>query len=48
MCEVLETAWGKLVETLSSAPDLDALIAAHDRYLETITDKARHRRVTAM
>ena len=40
MFEVLEDAWSRLQGSLDSATDMDALIAAHDAYLDAIMAKA--------
>jgi gamma-tubulin complex component 3 len=40
MFEVMECAWKDLEEDMKKASDLDQLIAAHDRYLSQITEKA--------
>ena len=37
--EVLEPAWVRLVERLKMVSDLDSMIAAHDDYLEVITNR---------
>jgi len=39
MFEVLESCWSKLVTELHAAKDMDALIAAHEKYLDEIFDK---------
>ena len=41
MFEVLESSWEKLVSDLHQAQDMDALIEAHNTYLDTIFDKVR-------
>jgi gamma-tubulin complex component 3 len=40
MFEVLEESWAKLMAKLDAASDLDALIVAHEKYLETVKSKA--------
>ena len=40
MFEVLEDAWSRLLVALDAASDMDAIIAAHDKYLESILAKS--------
>jgi gamma-tubulin complex component 3 len=40
MFEVLEYSWSNFLEEMEEAHDLDELIAAHDKYLGSILEKA--------
>lgn len=40
MFEVLEDSWDTLEERLDEAKDLDTLISSHEKYLETVKNKA--------
>eukprot|EP00164_Ancoracysta_twista_P015864 GFYU01026383.1.p1 GENE.GFYU01026383.1~~GFYU01026383.1.p1 ORF type:complete len:239 (+),score=61.62 GFYU01026383.1:85-717(+) len=40
MFEVLEGCWEELVEDMNNATDLDELISAHSKYLDTLVDRA--------
>lgn len=40
MFEVLEGSWGEFVSEMGVAQDLDALVAAHDKYLDCVTRKS--------
>eukprot|EP00898_Chlorokybus_atmophyticus_P006935 jgi/Chlat1/7242/Chrsp58S06891 len=40
MWEVLECSWADFLREMEAAKDLDALITAHDKYLQTILEKA--------
>ncbi|KAF5200937.1 Gamma-tubulin complex component [Thalictrum thalictroides] len=40
MFEVLEVSWAHFVDEMESAKDLDDLLAAHDKYLDSIVEKS--------
>lgn len=40
MFEVLEVSWAQFLEEMDAAKDLDDLLAAHEKYLNSIMEKS--------